>query len=115
MLKDGCAVSLPENSQVTPNDDEPQSFVLRARLVRSPVASLPGYGTGDDLAAGELQGAESLSTPPRLHIRVEHVNTAEISQHHSIDNALSWLRVRLNTLLDRAASTKTSAPDQTGH
>lgn len=63
-----------------------QAFVLRMRI-ESPTA----IGTGPRATVGEAEG--------RLHIRVEHVNTADVSQHAAVEDALTWLRDRMMALL----------------
>ena len=70
----------------------PQSFVLRMRI--------------DDASAGTVR-PEILTTkdsPPRLHIRIEHVDSREIAQLSSIPDALTWLETRMRRLFPQASS-----------
>ena len=70
------------DSPITDDDSgESQSFVLRMRTEQL---------RQDD-------------EPPsrRLLIRMEHVNRTDVTQHHTIDSALSWLRARMTALLTR--------------
>ena len=50
---------------------------------------------GEGLDAAKTEG----KSEKRLHIRLEHVNTADVSQHSTVDGALAWLRNRMITLL----------------
>lgn len=74
---------------------ESQAFVMRMRLEQGPFAP-----DRPRQAAGR----------PRLHIRVEHVNRADVSQHQSIDSALGWLRHRMSALLSRSFPPDPGAP-----
>lgn len=74
----------------TPATEESQSFVIRMR-VEGPLTR--GEGSG----AAKTEG----KSEERLHIRVEHVNTADVSQHRTVEGALAWLRDRMAALLGR--------------
>lgn len=74
----------------TPAIEESQSFVIRMR-VKGPSTIDEGSG-----AAKTKEKSEE-----RLHIRLEHVNTADVSQHDSIEGALAWLRDRMAAFLAR--------------
>lgn len=72
-------------------DTDTHSFVLRARR-EGPVA--------------RGQAPEG-----RMHLRIEHVNTATISQHDTLEGALDWLRQRLGRTLGVPAAQ--ARPDPT--
>lgn len=74
----------------TPATEESQSFVIRMRVEGSTTI-------GEGLGAAETEG----KSEERLHIRLEHVNTADVSQHSTVEGALAWLRDRMIALLSR--------------
>ena len=87
---------ITNESPITDDDSgESQSFVLRMRT--------------------EQLRRENEPPSRRLYIRLEHVNRADVTQHYTIDSALSWLRTRMTALLTRSGAQDSDAPtpDQT--
>ena len=69
--------------------DESHSFVVRMRRNAPPDPGLQPEASVHLAKNGS----------GRLIIRVEHVNSAELSSHQSVEDALSWLRQRMTGLV----------------
>jgi hypothetical protein len=78
----------------SPPSEESHAFVVRMRLDPPPAP---------DIRHGLRPPAETASgTQRRLIIRVEHVNSTDVTSHQTVEAALSWLRTRMGQLLGSA-------------
>ncbi len=77
--------------------------MLRLRIER------PFRASAAQAAGREPLAAHDPASTPRLHLRIEHVNAGEVSQHSTLESGLAWLAARLSALVRSS-----SAPPDSG-